>query len=36
MPLCFQIQEDKDMDKTSPRATILPVLGSKRWVEGGC
>lgn len=36
VPVCFQIQKDKDMNKTSLRATILPVLGSKKQVNGGC
>jgi len=36
VPLCFQIQEDKYMNKISLGVTVLPVLGSKKWVNGGC
>lgn len=36
VPVCFQIQEDKDMNKINLRATMLPILGSKKQVNGGC
>lgn len=36
VPVCFQIQEDKDMNKISLRATILPALGSKKQEDEGC
>lgn len=36
VPICFQIQRDKDMNKTSLSANILPVPGSKKQVNGGC
>lgn len=35
VPVCFQIQEDKDMN-IGLRATILPILGSKKQMTGGC
>lgn len=36
VPVCFQIQGDTATNKIGVRATILPVLGSKTQVNGGC
>lgn len=36
LPVCFQIQEDKDVNKISLRPTVLPILGCKKRVNGGC